>query len=170
MGAYQRGKESQSIIDNCLFLCFSFVVLAHLSFLQVWKARHPRVFALSLNLLCGLQQDLKDLMRKAGEVTFVDAHRPNRNEGWDCFLFSFFIFTCLQTPRVSPDLLTSVLMEARVLNSGWSSLHHAATWRMPSPSLTGQNWTDASWKSLRTAESELFSFFTGHLHVLISDK
>lgn len=87
MGAYQRGKESQSIIDNCLFLCFSFVVLAHLSFLQVWKARHPRVFALSLNLLCGLQQDLKDLMRKAGEVTFVDAHRPNRNEGWDSVLF-----------------------------------------------------------------------------------
>ncbi|XP_041809156.1 serine and arginine rich splicing factor 5a isoform X2 [Chelmon rostratus] len=26
-------------------------------------------------------QDLKDLMRKAGEVTFVDAHRPNKNEG-----------------------------------------------------------------------------------------
>ncbi|KAI9537703.1 hypothetical protein NQZ68_022365 [Dissostichus eleginoides] len=25
--------------------------------------------------------DLKDLMRKAGEVTFVDAHRPNKNEG-----------------------------------------------------------------------------------------
>nr|XP_029544449.1 serine/arginine-rich splicing factor 5-like [Oncorhynchus nerka] len=26
-------------------------------------------------------QDLKDLMRKAGEVTFVDAHRTNKNEG-----------------------------------------------------------------------------------------
>ncbi|CAG13241.1 unnamed protein product [Tetraodon nigroviridis] len=26
-------------------------------------------------------QDLKDMMRKAGEVTFVDAHRPNKNEG-----------------------------------------------------------------------------------------
>ncbi|KAL3968493.1 bromodomain-containing protein 2 [Sarotherodon galilaeus] len=26
-------------------------------------------------------QDLKDLMRKAGEVTFVDAHRPTKNEG-----------------------------------------------------------------------------------------
>ncbi|KAK5609968.1 hypothetical protein CRENBAI_022338 [Crenichthys baileyi] len=28
-----------------------------------------------------LQLDLKDLMRKAGEVTFVDAHRPTKNEG-----------------------------------------------------------------------------------------
>ncbi|NWT37025.1 SRSF4 factor, partial [Uria aalge] len=26
-------------------------------------------------------QDLKDVMRKAGEVTYVDAHRNNRNEG-----------------------------------------------------------------------------------------
>ncbi|KAM9294108.1 serine/arginine-rich splicing factor 5 isoform 2-T2 [Gastrophryne carolinensis] len=26
-------------------------------------------------------QDLKDVMRKAGEVTYVDAHRGNRNEG-----------------------------------------------------------------------------------------
>ncbi|CAH2328358.1 serine arginine-rich splicing factor 5-like isoform X1 [Pelobates cultripes] len=26
-------------------------------------------------------QDLKDFMRKAGEVTYVDAHRSNRNEG-----------------------------------------------------------------------------------------
>ncbi|KAG7251023.1 hypothetical protein CRUP_020033, partial [Coryphaenoides rupestris] len=26
-------------------------------------------------------QDLKDLMRKVGEVTFVDAHRTNKNEG-----------------------------------------------------------------------------------------
>uniref|UniRef100_A0A667ZTB5 Serine/arginine-rich splicing factor 5 n=1 Tax=Myripristis murdjan TaxID=586833 RepID=A0A667ZTB5_9TELE len=26
-------------------------------------------------------QDLKDLMRKAGDVTFVDAHRTNKNEG-----------------------------------------------------------------------------------------
>ncbi|XP_063040421.1 serine and arginine rich splicing factor 5a [Engraulis encrasicolus] len=26
-------------------------------------------------------QDLKDVMRKVGEVTFVDAHRPNQNEG-----------------------------------------------------------------------------------------
>ncbi|PIO24515.1 hypothetical protein AB205_0081070 [Aquarana catesbeiana] len=27
-------------------------------------------------------QDLKDFMRKAGEVTYVDAHRGNRNEGY----------------------------------------------------------------------------------------
>ncbi|MGH0141426.1 UNVERIFIED_CONTAM: hypothetical protein FKN15_012388 [Acipenser sinensis] len=26
-------------------------------------------------------QDLKDMMRKVGEVTFVDAHRSNKNEG-----------------------------------------------------------------------------------------
>lgn len=29
-----------------------------------------------------LLQDLKDFMRKAGEVTYVDAHRGNRNEGY----------------------------------------------------------------------------------------
>lgn len=62
-------------------MCLSFVLLAHPSSCRFEKARHPTVFSLSLNLLCGLQQDLKDLMRKAGEVTFVDAHRPNRNEG-----------------------------------------------------------------------------------------
>ncbi|XP_043930096.1 serine/arginine-rich splicing factor 5-like [Protopterus annectens] len=34
------------------------------------------------NLSSGVSwQDLKDVMRKAGEVTFVDAHRNNKNEG-----------------------------------------------------------------------------------------
>lgn len=28
-----------------------------------------------------LLQDLKDLMRKAGDVTFADAHNARRNEG-----------------------------------------------------------------------------------------
>lgn len=36
---------------------------------------------LRLTHLFAFQQDLKDMMRKAGEVTFVDAHRPNKNEG-----------------------------------------------------------------------------------------
>lgn len=36
---------------------------------------------LPLTQLSAFQQDLKDMMRKAGEVTFVDAHRPNKNEG-----------------------------------------------------------------------------------------
>ena len=27
-------------------------------------------------------QDLKDYMRQAGEVTYVDAHNPRRNEGY----------------------------------------------------------------------------------------
>lgn len=144
-GSLSEGQR-KSIIDYCLYL-FEFCSACSPSFLQVWKARHPTVFSLSLNLLCGLQQDLKDLMRKAGEVTFVDAHRPNRNEGW----------VSETSVRVLP---TSVLTEALVLNTGWWSLHHAATWRMPSPSLTAQNWTDASWKSLRTAGSE---FLTGIL-------
>ncbi|KAG7272742.1 hypothetical protein CRUP_031066, partial [Coryphaenoides rupestris] len=34
-------------------------------------------------------QDLKDLMRKVGEVTFVDAHRTNKNEGY-VILFTFW--------------------------------------------------------------------------------
>lgn len=82
MGAYQKGQR-KSIIDNlsvCVFVLV-FVLPAHRSSCRFWKARHPAALSLSLNLLCGLQQDLKDLMRKAGEVTFVDAHRPNRNEG-----------------------------------------------------------------------------------------
>ncbi|KAG5265603.1 hypothetical protein AALO_G00244300 [Alosa alosa] len=33
------------------------------------------------NVSCGLDTDLKDVMRKVGEVTFVDAHRPKQNEG-----------------------------------------------------------------------------------------
>jgi len=28
------------------------------------------------------RQDLKDFMRKAGEVTYADAHRERKNEGW----------------------------------------------------------------------------------------
>lgn len=32
-------------------------------------------------------QDLKDMMRKAGEVTYADAHKQVRNEGYVCFFF-----------------------------------------------------------------------------------
>ena len=31
--------------------------------------------------LTPLSQDLKDLMRKAGDVTYADAHKDRRNEG-----------------------------------------------------------------------------------------
>ena len=30
---------------------------------------------------CVLEQDLKDYMRQAGEVTYADAHKRHRNEG-----------------------------------------------------------------------------------------
>lgn len=60
----------------------SFVLPAHLFFSRRFERPDTRLcFLCHLTSLCGLQQDLKDLMRKAGEVTFVDAHRPNRNEG-----------------------------------------------------------------------------------------
>lgn len=29
-----------------------------------------------------VMQDLKDLMRKAGDVTYADAHKDRRNEGY----------------------------------------------------------------------------------------
>lgn len=38
-------------------------------------------------LLC--LQDLKDFMRQAGEVTYADAHKNRRNEGWARLSFFF---------------------------------------------------------------------------------
>lgn len=37
---------------------------------------------LSLRLSFCVVQDLKDLMRKAGDVTYADAHKDRRNEGY----------------------------------------------------------------------------------------
>ena len=37
-------------------------------------------------------QDLKDYMRKAGTITFADAHRHRRNEGYESFYFIKFLF------------------------------------------------------------------------------
>lgn len=34
-------------------------------------------------------QDLKDYMRQAGEVTYADAHKQHRNEGWEYFLLKY---------------------------------------------------------------------------------
>lgn len=79
MGVYQG--QTKSIIDNCM--CFEFISACSLSFTGFKRPVTQLCFVCHLTSLCGLQQDLKDLMRKAGEVTFVDAHRPNRNEGWD---------------------------------------------------------------------------------------
>lgn len=87
-------------------------------------------------------------MRKAGEVTFVDAHRPTKNEGWVAVFW------------VEPFCIPNVncLSTNFSFHAGWLSLHPGVTWRMPYPSLMGQNWTVASWRCLRTAESKLFFF------------
>lgn len=63
--------------------CVSGVCLpAHISPRREDKAvRRLPVRPLRLTQLSPFRQDLKDMMRKAGEVTFVDAHRPNKNEG-----------------------------------------------------------------------------------------
>lgn len=60
------------------------LLLAHFSPCRSEKGSHWHLVLRSLSLirLYALKQDLKDLMRKAGEVTFVDAHRPNKNEGY----------------------------------------------------------------------------------------
>lgn len=67
-----------------------FWFLAACSFLspQVRNGFYRHLVFRSLSLIPhhALKQDLKDLMRKAGEVTFVDAHRPNKNEGYVAFL------------------------------------------------------------------------------------
>lgn len=62
---------------------FTLTKLAHF-FLQVRRGFHLHLIICSVLLILHyvLKQDLKDLMRKAGEVTFVDAHRPTKNEGW----------------------------------------------------------------------------------------
>ncbi|KAK3573001.1 hypothetical protein QTP86_012040 [Hemibagrus guttatus] len=50
-------------------------------------------------------QDLKDLMRKVGDVTFVDAHRANKNEGEVIYRVTFTLnpevkMRCLNKPFV----------------------------------------------------------------------
>lgn len=80
------------------------------SLLQVWKGSHWHLefCSRSLILYYALKQDLKDLMRKAGEVTFVDAHRPNKNEGWVALL-------SVKTSLNSLCLLRLVLMNVLFL-------------------------------------------------------
>lgn len=40
-------------------------------------------FSFDLGITCHLGlQDLKDYMRQAGEVTYADAHKQHRNEGY----------------------------------------------------------------------------------------
>lgn len=154
-------REGQkSVIDNPSVIVCGCLAACSLLSLQVWKGSHWHlVFCyLSLILHYALKQDLKDLMRKAGEVTFVDAHRPNKNEGWVALLWVKLVKLPLSS-EFGPNPRFCFKTE-------WSSLHLAVTWRMPSPSLMGQNWMDGSWKSLRTAESELFLIFFS-LHVCI---
>lgn len=148
---WEHIREGQkSVIDNPSVIVCGCLAACSLLSIQVWKGSHWHlVFCyLSLILHYALKQDLKDLMRKAGEVTFVDAHRPNKNEGWVSLLWVKLVKLPLSS-EFGPNPRFCFKTE-------WSSLHLAVTWRMPSPSLMGQNWMDGSWKSLRTAESELF--------------
>lgn len=83
-------------------LLFFFLVACALLSLQVRKGSHWHLVLLSASLIphYALKQDLKDLMRKAGEVTFVDAHRPNKNEGWVSLFFhclnASLFFVCFE--------------------------------------------------------------------------
>lgn len=59
------------VLSLCLLACV-YLLSMHVCGCKLW---------LVTDLFCSLPQDLKDVMRKVGEVTFVDAHRPNQNEG-----------------------------------------------------------------------------------------
>ncbi len=85
-------QRQKSALDNPGFSVCCCLAACSLLSLQVWKGSHWHLLfgSLSLILHYALKQDLKDLMRKAGEVTFVDAHRPNKNEGWVPFLLDSF--------------------------------------------------------------------------------
>ena len=52
-------------------------------------------------------QDLKDLMRRAGEVTYANAHNDNRNEGYE-----FGYFTC----QIDFLKITSIPLEYFIRN------------------------------------------------------
>lgn len=48
------------------------------------RCRNVRILLITIFSfrLCASLQDLKDYMRQAGEVTYADAHKQRRNEGY----------------------------------------------------------------------------------------
>lgn len=66
-----------------------------------------------LRSVVGLQ-DLKDYMRQAGEVTYADAHKQHRNEGY-VFIYVHNIFLKLLCEDLSPKILLRVFKYYRKL-------------------------------------------------------
>lgn len=159
---WEHIREGQkSVIDNCVIV-FWFLLLAHVS-----PCRFER---LSLTP-CGVFSATKSpLWFKTGPERPDEKGRRSYLCGRAQTQQKWRVRAGSQSPNSQNALWSSDFGSSEgfcflFLNTVWSSLHLAATWRTPSPSLTGQNWMDASWKSLRTAESE-FSL-TQHLNMLV---
>ena len=69
------------IFFNLTFLYFLLVMVPLQNVPLVFRPRQRLVEPLFINPSLLLLQDLKDLMRKAGDVTYADAHKNRKNEG-----------------------------------------------------------------------------------------
>lgn len=56
----------------------------------IFNSKPPSTPTLSLSPIIFLTKDLKDLMRKAGEVTFADCHKDRHGEGYELFINYIF--------------------------------------------------------------------------------
>lgn len=101
-------------------------------------------------------QDLKDYMRQAGEVTYADAHKQRRNEGYSPFLSWLFL------------LITDVARYSCVLLSftAWWNLLLILIWRQQLKNLMIQNWMVEEFVWLKIAVAAAVG--QGH-HLLAQD-